>query len=116
MARLPLDKLYALQELIQLWQDRRWHTRRELESLIGHFTSCHKGSLARLYLPASNDQFAQVFSPTGPSGLPNNNRSQCGKGQLRLSCFLFKEWNKIPLDIRNRESVGIFKKVLHPVM
>ena len=32
------------------------------------------------------------------------------KGLLRSSYFLFKEWNKIPLDIRNSESVGIFKK------
>ena len=35
-ARLPEDKLAALQELIQLWRNRRWCTRRQLESLIGH--------------------------------------------------------------------------------
>ena len=37
------------------------------------------------------------------------NRSWCGEGQLRSSYFLFKEWNKIPVNIRNSESVGIFK-------
>ena len=46
------------------------------------------------------------------------NRSRCGKGQLRSSYFLFKEWNEIPLDITNSESVGIspiisFKMVQH---
>ena len=35
-ARLPEDKLAALQELIQSWRNRRWCTRRQLESLIGH--------------------------------------------------------------------------------
>ena len=35
-ARLPMDKLAALQELIQLWRRKRWCTRRQLESLIGH--------------------------------------------------------------------------------
>ena len=30
------------------------------------------------------------------------NRSRCGKGQLRSSYFLFKEWKEIPLDIRKR--------------
>ena len=33
---LPTDKLSALQTLLQSWRDRRWCTRRELESLIGH--------------------------------------------------------------------------------
>ena len=36
VARLPEDKLCALQELIQSWRNRRWCTRRQLESLIGH--------------------------------------------------------------------------------
>ena len=36
VARLPMDKLRALQELIQLWWDQRWCTRHQLESLIGH--------------------------------------------------------------------------------
>ena len=36
VARFPLDKLCAIQELIQSWRDRRWCTRRELESFIGH--------------------------------------------------------------------------------
>ena len=36
VARLPLDMHCALQELIQSWRDRRWCTRRQLESLIGH--------------------------------------------------------------------------------
>ena len=31
-----MEKLCALQELIQSWCDRRWCTRRQLESLIGH--------------------------------------------------------------------------------
>ena len=44
------------------------------------------------------------------------NRSQCGKGQLRSSYFSFKEWNKIPLDIRISESVGIFKNALDCLM
>ena len=44
------------------------------------------------------------------------NRSRCGKRQLRLSHFLFKEWNEIPLDIRNSESVGIFKNALYCLM
>ena len=44
------------------------------------------------------------------------NRSRCGKGQLRSSYFLFKEWNEIPLDIGYSESVGIFKNALHCLM
>lgn len=36
VARLPADKLCALQELIHSWRDRRWCTRCQLESLIGH--------------------------------------------------------------------------------
>lgn len=35
-ARLPTEKLAALQELIQSWRNRRWCNRRQLESLIGH--------------------------------------------------------------------------------
>ena len=35
-ARLPAEKLAALQELIQSWRSRRWCTRHQLESLIGH--------------------------------------------------------------------------------
>ena len=36
VARLPADKLVALKELIQLWRNKRWCTRRQLELLIGH--------------------------------------------------------------------------------
>ena len=36
VARLPSDKLSTLQALLQSWRDRRWCTRRDLESLIGH--------------------------------------------------------------------------------
>lgn len=36
VARLPMEKLCALQELIQSWRAPRWCTRRQLESLIGH--------------------------------------------------------------------------------
>ena len=36
VACLPSDKLLALQALLQSWRNRRWCTRRELESLIGH--------------------------------------------------------------------------------
>ena len=35
-ARLPAEKLMALQELIQSWRTRRWCNRCQLESLIGH--------------------------------------------------------------------------------
>lgn len=35
-ARLPTEKLVALQELIQSWRNRRWCNRHQLESLIGH--------------------------------------------------------------------------------
>ena len=35
-AHLPAEKLATLQELIQSWWSRRWCTRRQLESLIGH--------------------------------------------------------------------------------
>ena len=35
-ARLPAEKLAKLQELIHSWRSRRWCTRRQLESLIGH--------------------------------------------------------------------------------
>ena len=34
-ARLPTEKLMALQELIQSWRTRQWCNRRQLESLIG---------------------------------------------------------------------------------
>ena len=44
------------------------------------------------------------------------NRSRRSKGQLHSSYFLFKEWNEIPLDIRNSESVRIFKTALHRLM
>jgi len=36
VARLPAEKLAALKNLIQLWRSKRWCTRRQLESLIGH--------------------------------------------------------------------------------
>ena len=36
VACLPEDKLCALQELIHSWRNRRWCTRRQLESPIGH--------------------------------------------------------------------------------
>ena len=36
VARLPMDKLCALQELLQSWRNRHWCTRHQLESLIGH--------------------------------------------------------------------------------
>ena len=36
MARLPADKLQALQGLIHSWLPRKWCFRQELESLIGH--------------------------------------------------------------------------------
>ena len=36
MARLPAEKLKALQELIASWLARTWCNRQELESLIGH--------------------------------------------------------------------------------
>ena len=36
VARLPAEKLHALQELIQAWCGRRWCSRHQLESLIGH--------------------------------------------------------------------------------
>ena len=36
VARLPMDKLCALQELIQSWQDRHWCTKCKLDSLTGH--------------------------------------------------------------------------------
>ena len=35
-ARLPADKLSALQGLISSWLPRRWCNRRKLESLFGH--------------------------------------------------------------------------------
>lgn len=35
-ARLPTEKLLALQEMIQSWRNRRWCNGRQLESLIGH--------------------------------------------------------------------------------
>ena len=35
-ARLPADKLLALQGLISSWLPRRWCNRRKLESLFGH--------------------------------------------------------------------------------
>ena len=35
-ARLPAEKLMALQELIQSWGTRRWSNRHQLESLMGH--------------------------------------------------------------------------------
>ena len=36
VAHLPEDKLCVLQGLIHSWHNRRWRTRRQLESLIGH--------------------------------------------------------------------------------
>ena len=36
VARLPADKLSALQELIASWLLQKWCSRQELESLIGH--------------------------------------------------------------------------------
>ena len=36
VARLPDDKLLALRDLVHSWLPRKWCTRRDLESLIGH--------------------------------------------------------------------------------
>lgn len=36
VARLPADKLLALQELLESWRSHRWCTRHPLEYLIGH--------------------------------------------------------------------------------
>ena len=36
VAHLPMDKLCALQELLQSWCNQHWCTRHQLESLIGH--------------------------------------------------------------------------------
>ena len=36
VAHLSAEKLAALKELIQLWRNKRWCTRRQLKSLIGH--------------------------------------------------------------------------------
>ena len=36
VAHLPAEKLAALKNLIQLWWYKRWCTRRQLESLVGH--------------------------------------------------------------------------------
>ena len=37
-----------------------------------------------------------------------NDRPRCSKGQLRSSYLLFKEWNDIPLKVRNSESIRSF--------
>jgi len=42
VAHLPMDKLCALQELVQLWQDQCYSTRRQLESLICHLHHADK--------------------------------------------------------------------------
>ena len=34
-----------------------------------------------------------------------HDRPRCSKGQLRSSYLLFKEWNDIPLKVRNSESI-----------
>ena len=36
VARLPDDKLLAIQDMVHSWLPRKWCTRRDLESLIGH--------------------------------------------------------------------------------
>ena len=38
------------------------------------------------------------------------NRPRCSKGQLHSSYSLFKEWNEIPLKVRNSENVRSFIK------
>ena len=44
VARLPEDKLCALQEVIHSWRNHRWCTRRQLESLIGHLHDAAKAA------------------------------------------------------------------------
>ena len=41
-ARIPGEKLAALQDLISSWRSRRWCSRQELESLIGHLQHAAK--------------------------------------------------------------------------
>ena len=50
MARLPAEKLMALQELIQSWWTRRWCNRRQLESLIGHLHLLHATNVGKFWL------------------------------------------------------------------
>ena len=42
VARLPTDKLLALQDLIQTWRGRHWCSKHQLESLIGHLQHAAK--------------------------------------------------------------------------
>mgnify|MGYP002259925768 CR=1 FL=1 len=65
VARLPEDKLCALQELLQSWRNRRWCTRRQLESLIGHLHHAAKVVWpGRTFL---HDRPAPLFPQARPS-------------------------------------------------
>lgn len=60
-AYLPADKLAALQDLIQSWWHRRWCTRCQLESLIGHLHHAAKVVWPGQYLSAPHDRPPLLF-------------------------------------------------------
>ena len=69
-ARLPAEKLKALQELIQSWRTRRWCNIRQLESLIGPPPPCCQSSLAGLHLFAPYAGSSMLFPHSRSSYLP----------------------------------------------
>ena len=48
--RLPCEKLHRLQEMAIHWQKKKACTRKELESLLGHLSSCSNGHSPRPYI------------------------------------------------------------------
>ena len=115
--KLIMDSLQVLQNrAAKVVLDLKWkelRVRRRIHRLIYVF-KCVNGLLDHNYNFTTNAPVHHY--QTRHANDLRINRSRCGKGQLRSSYFLFKEWNEIPLDIRNSESVGIFKNVLHWLM
>ena len=114
-AKIVLDRpAYSSspQALLDLkWKDLR--VRRRIHRLIYVF-KCLNGLLDHNY-NFTTDLSVHNYQTRHANDL-RINRSRCGRGQLRSSYFFFKKWNEIPLDIRNSESVGIFKNALHRLM
>ena len=97
---LLMDKLCALQALLQSWLGQCWCSRRELESLIGHLHHAAKVVWpGRIFLHRVINLFLSVFSQTGPPD-PSEFRISSGSSMvasvlvlLARHLFLVASWH-----------------------
>ena len=85
VARLPAEKLLALQSLISLWLPSKWCSRHELESLIGHLHHAAKVVLAWQNLLTSYDRPFVLF----PQERSSNSSQQRVPPRLALVASVF---------------------------